>query len=532
MSKKNYRYMVFISSIVLLSLVLAACGGAKEAPITVPAGAQAGDLVGLEPCTYEAGDVEYAADCGTLVVPENRSDPDSRLIALPVIRVHALSDTPAEPIFYFVGGPGASNMHFQYLEGLVENHDFVQVGYRGIDGSVSLDCPDVDKTLKKSDDLLSDTTLDNFAASTAQCAARLQNEGFAIDGYTLPARVDDSEAARAALGYRRINLLGGSVGSRTAQFYAWMYPDSIHRSVIYSINPPGGFIWEPEVVDEQLEYYARLCAKDVECSSRTDDLAETMRTVARDMPHRWLFLPIKSGNVKLATFWGLMHASTDPLSAPLMFDVWLAAAEGDASGLALMSLIADMIFPTSFVWGETAAVGISADHDPARDYRADMNPPDSIIGSPGTLWLWSGLSAWPTEFIPAELRQVQPSDVETLLVSGSIDFSTPARYATEELLPSLSNGQRVILSEFGHSEDFWSLQPEARVRLLTSFYDTGVADDSLYTYHPVDFHVGFGFPEQAKLALAVVVLVPLLLVALVWFIVRRVRRRRVGQVSS
>ena len=34
-------------------------------------------------------------------MPENRSDPASRLIALPVIRVRATGDDPAEPILYF-----------------------------------------------------------------------------------------------------------------------------------------------------------------------------------------------------------------------------------------------------------------------------------------------------------------------------------------------------------------------------------------------------------------------------------------------
>ena len=122
--------------------------------------------------------------------------------------------------------------------------------------------------------------------------------------------------------------------------------------------------------------------------------------------------------------------------------------------------------------------------------------------------------------------------VETLLVSGSVDGTTPARYATEELLPSLSNGQQVILSEFGHVDDVWDLQPEATMHLLTTFYDTGVADDSLFTYQPMDFDVGLGFPEMAKLGLAAIVLIIILLVALGWFIVRRVRQRRAGQVSD
>ncbi len=111
-------------------------------------------------------------------------------------------------------------------------------------------------------------------------------------------------------------------------------------------------------------------------------------------------------------------------------------------------------------------------------------------------------------------------------MSGSIDFDTPAQFASEELLPSLSNGQQVIVSEYGHVSDIRRYQPEALERLLTSFYDTGAADDSLYVYHPVDFRVGFSYPEQAKLGVAAIVLVPIGLVVLVWFVVRKVRRRR------
>jgi hypothetical protein len=70
-----------------------------------------------------------------------------------------------------------------------------------------------------------------------------------------------------------------------------------------------------------------------------------------------------------------------------------------------------------------------------------------------------------------------------------------------------------------------SLQPEASRRLLTSFFETGLADDSLFTHHPVDFGVGLGYPTQAKLGLAAIVLIVAGLVALVWFIVRRVRLR-------
>lgn len=178
------RSTVILVVIAVLAALLPACGG-KEASITVPAGAQAGDLVGLEPCPYEANKVEYDADCGTLVVPENRSDPDSRLIALPVIRVHALSDNSAEPIFFLQGGPGKSNLHFQHLEGLIDDHDFVQVGYRGIEGSTVLNCPETVDALKSADDMLSEPSLDSFNASIARCGERLQGKGVDLAGYTL-----------------------------------------------------------------------------------------------------------------------------------------------------------------------------------------------------------------------------------------------------------------------------------------------------------------------------------------------------------
>jgi len=525
MSKGIGRNIFIILFLLLLSLLLTACGG-KDDPITVPTGAKAGDLAGMEACIYEANKVEYAADCGTLIVPENCSDPGSRLITLPVIRVRALSPNPSEPIFWLAGGPGGSNMHFSSLDGLIENHDIVLVGYRGVDGSSVLDCPEVKRAAKGlGGDLLNDESVANIGDAFTRCLTRLHDEGFDLDGYTIPEVVKDNEAARKGLGYERVNLLSGSYGTRVAQIYAWMYPESIFRSIMISVNPPGHMVWEPSVLDEQIMYDADLCAQDAKCSARTDNLAETMRNVAHNMPRRWFFLKIDPGKARFMTHFFLWHRG----QAASAYDIYIAAEGGDPSGLALMSLMYDMMIPKYMTWGELALKGVSTDYDPARDYLTEMNPPDSILGAPMSEFIWSGAQAidWPITQIAAELRQVKPSDVETLLVSGNIDATTPAQWATEELLPSLSNGEQVILSEFGHTDDVWNLQPEATMHLLTTFYDTGVVDDSLFTYQPMDFDVGLmSFPLLAKVLLVVVILVPLFLVGLVWFIVRSVKRRK------
>jgi len=57
----------------------------------------------------------------------------------------------------------------------------------------------------------------------------------------------------------------------------------------------------------------------------------------------------------------------------------------------------------------------------------------------------------------------------------------------------------------GHVEDTYRSQDQGIRLLLTSFYDTGVANDSLITTSPMDFEVKRGFPKLAKLGLGAVV---------------------------
>jgi hypothetical protein len=95
--------------------------------VSVPASAKARGL-SLEPCDYPTENCNYA-DCGTLVVPENRADPQSRLNALPVTRIHARSDQRAEPIFRLEGGSGKTNMDFPMASRLAEARDVVLIAF-------------------------------------------------------------------------------------------------------------------------------------------------------------------------------------------------------------------------------------------------------------------------------------------------------------------------------------------------------------------------------------------------------------------
>ena len=497
--------------------------------VSVPAGAHAGQLT-MHPCTYSTEKGAYAADCGTLVVPENRADPHSRLIALPVTRILARSSHPLAPIFHLNGGPGIPNMTFPQANRLVAQHDVVMVGYRGVDGSSVLNCPEVTAAVENSADLLAKASLSAYSQAFASCAKRLERSGVDLAGYTLEEQAGDIEATRVALGYKRIDLLSESAGTRLAMIYSWMYPNSVDRSVMIGVNPPGNYVYSGAEIDQGIERYSALCAQQPACRARTANLAASMQHTAAHMPTSWLGLPIKPGNVLVGTFLGLTESTSEasPLSGPMTLDSWISAAHGDPSGFWLLSTMARLILPTSFVWGEFASIG-TADAKAAERYFSSGADRGSIIGNPLAEFLWGagGMArAWPVNPGENQYTSVPNSNVPTLLIGGTLDFETPAQNATKELLPHLLNGHQVILSGLGHADDFDAYEPSASTQLLTTFYATGRVDTSRYTPNVVSFTTS---SKQTAIAKDIVAaMIGLALLAVIWLVVLAIRIRRRG----
>ncbi|MCP4602409.1 MAG: alpha/beta hydrolase [Proteobacteria bacterium] len=75
--------------------------------------------------------------------------------------------------------------------------------------------------------MLSDSALESYTAAGANCARRVQAKGVDLACYTLTETIDDNKAVRVALGYERINLLGGSYGTRIEMIYAWIDPPPV-----------------------------------------------------------------------------------------------------------------------------------------------------------------------------------------------------------------------------------------------------------------------------------------------------------------
>jgi len=522
--KTNY---LLINVVLLTALSLAGCGVKEIAPLIVPEGAQAGNLTGLKDCEFQSKGrkVTYAAECGTLVVPENWDKPDSRLIALPVTRVPARGANHAEPVFILLGGPGLSNFSWSPPDWLYENYDVVIVGYRGVDGSVSLSCPGVRSKAHDhlGKDFYSDQALAEYAEAARQCAADHQNAGVDLSGYTVPGVVQDMEAARVALGYDRINLYGVSFGTRIAQIYAYMHPDSLHRLVLYGVSAPGSLVWDPADLDGMIEYVSELCARDEACNSRTSDFAQTMYNVNHNMPKRWLFFDIDPDTIRLST----QMVGMDAAFRPLIFEAYLSASEGDPSGLAMLNLVTSLAPIDSQLIGDQLIKSGTIDMERYGEIES-LSLGDSIMGAPMAEWVWPMASEMPFEMIPEDLRKFNETDVEMLLINGTLDLSTLPS-VLDKAKPYFHNAQMVLLPEFGHTGDVHTLQPEAFERLVTSYYDTGVADDSLYVYESLSFEPGMSLGTAGRILVAAMIVLPALVIWGIVSVARRIRRRRAAK---
>jgi len=197
-------------SFIFLSSFNASLLRAQESPFPSPeerARLKIGEHV-LKPGKFAS----HKADFGIILVPENRNNPDSKTVELAFIRIHALEDRSSEPLFLLNGGPGKSNIRGILSSVFFTHNDLVIVGYRGIDSSVKLSCPEVDKAFV-TENPLSPPSIVRIRKIIRNSYDRHIKEGIDIDGYTVLETVDDIEAVRKALDYSSINLFSSSYGT-------------------------------------------------------------------------------------------------------------------------------------------------------------------------------------------------------------------------------------------------------------------------------------------------------------------------------
>ncbi|WP_024768635.1 alpha/beta fold hydrolase [Aquimarina macrocephali] len=489
---KIYNIIQTIIIALLSSILLSSC--ASKIPVFVKSKTlKEGDIT-IKRGTFKNKNTKkypkkIKADYFSLAVKENRNNPNSRIITIPVIKLHSTSNKPKEPIFLLAGGPGASNIWKNPRLWLLDNHDIIMVGYRGVDGSVQLDSETFEKALIHHTKVFSPEHLKKLGRVLKNQLKQYKKNGVDINGYTMIEVIDDIELAKNKLGYDKINLFGASYGTRLAYIYGLRYPNSIYRSAIGGINPPGHFAWDPQEIDNVLVKYGELWKKNPSNLKRSPNIIRTIQNVFSELPVKWKKINIDPGKVRVAMF-SMLYTTAGTAQ---VFDAFIAAERGDFSGLAFLVMMYDLLPNVKkLYWGEFLAKSITADYQSERNYTTAMDSKSNLLGAPlSKLFEIINHSEWDIQMIPKQYRTFKTSDVTTLLINGNLDVSSPIENA-KELINYLPNGHLVVITDSGH-HDFYEKQEEIVNTMIKKFYLTGQVHDERIKHISADL----GKPKQS-----------------------------------
>ena len=228
----------------------------------------------LTPCRlkHPARMLALTAECGSFTVAENPDQPNGRKIDLFVARVPAISIKKApDPLFLIAGGPGTSAVDLYTssappFDRVRRDRDIVLVDQRGTGRSNRLDCKyGSDNLFERFDDV-------EVGPENVRCRDDLSKRAD-LRMYTTSIAVRDLDAVRVALGYERINLYGGSYGTRVAQHYARRYPKSTRTLILDGVVNPEQVLGPGIALDAEhaLERILKRCKDNASCAKAFSD---------------------------------------------------------------------------------------------------------------------------------------------------------------------------------------------------------------------------------------------------------------------
>jgi pimeloyl-ACP methyl ester carboxylesterase len=249
-------------------------------------------------CDFELpqGQQPQNVRCGTLAVPEDRSDPDGRQVELAVAVLKATSASPApDPVLYLSGGPGGASLEgemqswtAEFAAPIQSKRDIVFYDQRGTGRSKpGLYCPEVrqDFVARLAEDLKAVDEESRARTAALACHERLKAEAANFGAYNSAASAEDIRDLRVALGYDEWNLYGVSYGTRLALTALRDQPEGIRSVVLDSTVPLDADIdaEQPANFEQVLELMFRDCAADTECNAAYPDLRETVYGLASQL---------------------------------------------------------------------------------------------------------------------------------------------------------------------------------------------------------------------------------------------------------
>jgi pimeloyl-ACP methyl ester carboxylesterase len=431
----------------------------------------------LHPCTSDEGPTD--AYCGTLQVFENRDARAGRTIDLRIVVLPALSsDARPDPLFFLAGGPGQGAAQLarpirELFRRVQADRDIVLVDQRGTGKSRPLNCasdPDSLREIGEPDE-----------AAVARLRTCMQGLDADLRLYTTSIAMDDLDDVRAHLGYERLNLYGGSYGTRAALVYLRQHEPRVRSVILDGVAPPDMRLPLFMARDGQraLDKLLKDCEDDAGCRTQHPHLAERTRTLLERLdrtPTRVRLMHPRTGVAEEVTINAafvaniLFAALYAPLTSSLIPELIARAESNDFQGLLALALVGEQS-------GENMAVGMQLSVICAEDYPR-IDPEDAARESGAGLFkdylLSSRMKAcefWPRGTVPAGYHDPVVSAVPVLVLSGDLDPVTPPTWG-EQVVPHLTNARHVVVSGTGHG----ALNTGCGTRLVREFIERGTAD--------------------------------------------------------
>jgi pimeloyl-ACP methyl ester carboxylesterase len=437
----------------LLPLLPAAL--AATLALASPAPADAAPLP-LEPCRLRG--VETEALCGVLKRPLDPAQPAGRQIDIHVAVLPALArNKRPDPVFLLAGGPGQSAIGLastaeRLFARLLNRRDVVLVDQRGVGLSAPLECPEPEPTEPLADRLDTAAAVRMLAACRAKLEALPHGD---LRFYTTTIAMQDVDAVRAALGAERINVDGGSYGTRAALEYARQFPNRVRRLVLDGVAPPDMVLPASFSPDNQaaLDAVFAACEADAGCRARHPRLAERWRALLASLPRpATLQHPLTGRTEAVSVSRDLLLSQVRlPLYAPALAAALPAALEAAFAGN--FNPLVAMSMGMSTRREQRLAMGMHLSVICSEDFPRLAAATDRPSADFGTVFLdlyREACANWPRGEVPAAFYTVPALAAPTLVLSGGADPVTPPRHG-ERVAQALGPAARhVVVPEAGH----------------------------------------------------------------------------------
>ena len=398
----------------------------------------------LSPCKLPG--VPRAAKCGVVEVPENWDKPTGRKLSLAVAVIPAeVPGAHNDPIVPLMGGPGEDAISSaEYFIGqwgpLLRDRDLLLIDQRGTGKSGALRCPLFDPKNPAA------SLRELYPVARVERCAKELSSRTDLTQYTYTNFARDLEHVRRTLGYGQLNLQSGSYGTRAAQFYLRVYPQSVRTIYFGSVVPL-------DVITSLTMAKSAEGARN-QCSTHAQPTLRVMRR----------FLTCARSSARSCSSWRQARRRS------------LAVARPSGSGRRPIVRTAPRICRGSFI-ARTQATGarsrkpfsrvsqgvdeeasfglffaITCNDDVAfiREEDIERETRGTFLGDYRVRQQQAACRYWPKVSPPTD-RTPPKSAVPALFVSGANDAASPLWF-TQRVAPNFSERAEVVVVGHGHTE--------------------------------------------------------------------------------